>query len=86
MPVIVTKDFIEKHTGIGINASQCKILGFEWKELTKGWRDRVENSVISNASAELFRRLKGAQGKKNQSKIIQEFKLELKIKKLHHKE
>lgn len=80
MAVIVTLEFIEKNTGIGINASQCKILGFEWSDLSKGWRDRVEGMVISNASAELFSRLKGSQGKKNQERIINQFKLELKEK------
>lgn len=76
--IIITKEFIEEHTKNkntnGINASQCLILGFKFKDLKKGWKDRAKDKVISNASAELFKRLKGVVGKRNQQLIIDDFK------------
>lgn len=78
---IVTDEWIVEHTikhteeGISaINASQAKILGLEWHELTKGWKSRVIGLQISNAGKELFELLCAARGSKKQMMIIEEFK------------
>ena len=75
MSVVVTKEFIKDNINIGsITKSQCKILNIEYKDIRKGWMSKVEGLVISNASAELFKNLKGVVGRKNQEQIIREFK------------
>jgi len=73
----VTKEWLLKYTSsehTGINSSQCIILGFEFKDLRRGWVSRVEGMVLSNASAELFELLHGVAGKKKQSVVISDFK------------
>jgi len=78
MSVTMTKELIYKYS-LGektnaINSSQCIILGFEFKELKRGWIHKVKGKVISSASFELFKRLKGIRGKKNQLRVIDNFK------------
>ena len=79
MSVIMTKELIYEHTfGVAtnaINSSQCIILGFKFKDLKKGWINRVENKVISNSSFELFKLLQGVTGRSNQLTVINNFKL-----------
>ena len=76
----VTKEWIvinttKQHSEISaINSPQAKILGLEWNELVSGWRERVIGKEISNASKELFEKLIGVKGKRNQQLIINEFK------------
>jgi ribonuclease HI len=73
MAVTLTKAFIEEHIhGESLNASQATILGLLWSE----WINSVEGSVISDASAELFIRLKGVRGQKEQARLIAQFKKE----------
>jgi ribonuclease HI len=73
MAVIVTKEFIEEHIhGEALNASQATILGLLWSE----WINRIEGTALSDASAELFIRLKGVRGEKEQARVIAQFKQE----------
>ncbi len=78
MSVVMTKELIYKYSlgekSNAINSSQCIILGIEFKDLKKGWVHKVEGKVISDASFELFKLLRGAKGKKKQLKIIENFK------------
>ena len=78
---VITEEWIKKYTrnpsngSVAINASQCKILGFEWSEMRKGWIQNSCGKVISNASKDLFERLHNAGGT-DQSSIIAAFKEE----------
>ncbi len=78
MSVTMTRELIYEHsfgeTTNAINSSQCIILGFEFKDLKKGWLNRVENKVISDSSFELFKLLKGVVGRSNQMTVINNFK------------
>lgn len=87
MSFIVTREWIKKYTtnqnkkntkgvstGIAINASQAKILGLEWTDIKKGWIEKVDGFVISDASKHLFELLKGVRGKNNQRMVIDSFK------------
>jgi hypothetical protein len=76
---IIDKEFIlectmNKKTGIkSINQSQCRILGFEFKDLKKGWTERFIGYELSDYNAKLFRYLKGVSGKANQEYLIKQF-------------
>ncbi len=73
MSVTLTKAFIKEHIqGEALNASQATILGLLWSE----WINRIEGTVLSDASAELFIRLKGVRGEKEQARVIAQFKKE----------
>ena len=78
--VRVSRDFIHEFTTkdseCAINSSKCLILGFKFGDLHKGWISRVDGMIISDASAELFKRLKCVRGKKEQKKVIDLFKRE----------
>ncbi|PCI30948.1 MAG: hypothetical protein COB67_00395 [SAR324 cluster bacterium] len=83
MSVTVTQKWIkenaytqDKNTS-AINASQCIIIGLSFKDdIKKGWLNSFKPISISNASAELFIRLRGVNTRK-QKEIIEDFKQEL---------
>ena len=80
MSVIIDTDFIREHTSnlekscFAINGSQCKLIGLDFQSLKKGWLKNFKSIEVSNARAELFKLLHGVNGKKNQMKIIEDFK------------
>jgi ribosomal protein S8 len=88
MSVLVDKNWIKQNAykndkeTVSINTSQCTIVGLNYtRDIKKGWLTSFEPITISNASAELFIRLKGA-NKKQQKEVIKNFKQELKYKTL----
>ncbi len=76
--VRITRDVISKYatnpkTGIcNINASQCRILGFEFNQLRPGWIDKLDGVYIPKDKYELFKKLHGVAGKNNQKRIIEQ--------------
>lgn len=79
--VTVTQEFIKKYAfkadgGVAINSSQCVILGLNFTDdLKSGWLSKFETIQITNASAALFKRLKGL-AKNQQREEIERFKRE----------
>jgi len=75
MAVTVTKEWINKYTGMSINTAQLRLLDYEkFDDAKKGWKEEVEGKIISNARAELFILLQGARGKKLQASVIKNYK------------
>ena len=83
MSIVINTDFIKKHTRnktdtcYAITKSQCELINLKWEDLEKGWLSGFEEIEVSNARAELFKRLHGVVGKKNQQLVINEFKKEI---------
>lgn len=70
MSIKVTKEFIQDNTNGGcVNKAQSVILGIDNIYEQKGWIESSYGKVISDASAELFKRLKGLNGGLQQIEI-----------------
>jgi hypothetical protein len=75
---IIDKWIVREYTNSNsLTSSQLKILDIEEGSLKARWFKNFQPVKVSDARFELFKRLKGIQGKRAQILVIEEFKREL---------
>ncbi len=70
----VTQDWIRSNTtnkriNGGINNAQCEVLGFKFKDLTKGWQQRLIGLELTLVQKEKFEELNGDNKKPKQTEL-----------------